>query len=135
MIKVFESVGEPADLLDDQVDRFGAAIADAVGVEVGQDLGSSGAEGTAQPGDLGNGTGVEAVQDLDRDLSAFGRYCVVDGAQLLVALPGHVHLLAGLAGVETCADLGLLALGEVLYAVAEQPADLIKRVVFVAAAA
>jgi MFS family permease len=37
MIKVFESLGEPANLLDDQVDRFGAAVADAVCVEVGQD--------------------------------------------------------------------------------------------------
>ena len=33
------------------------------------------------------------------------------------------------------ADLGLLALGEVFHAVAEQPADLVERVVFVAAAA
>ena len=38
MIKVFESVGEPANLFDDQVDGLGAAVADAVGVEVGQDL-------------------------------------------------------------------------------------------------
>jgi hypothetical protein len=34
MIKVFESVGEPANLFDDQVDGLGAAVADAVGVEV-----------------------------------------------------------------------------------------------------
>jgi hypothetical protein len=67
---------------------------------------------------------------LDRDLLAFDRYCVIDDAQLLVALPGHVRPIAGVTGVETCADLGLLALGEVLCAVAEQPSDLIERVVF-----
>jgi hypothetical protein len=90
MIKVFESVGEPANLLDDEVDRFGAAVADAVCVEVDQDLGFPGAEGAAQPGNLRNGAGMEAVQDLDRDLPALGRYGVVDGAQLLVALPGKI---------------------------------------------
>jgi hypothetical protein len=36
------------------------------------------------------------------------------------------------AGVEAAAELGLLALGEVFDAVAEQPADLVERVVFVA---
>jgi len=39
------------------------------------------------------------------------------------------------AGVEATADLGLLALGEMFHAVPEQPADLIHRVVLVAAAA
>ena len=41
----------------------------------------------------------------------------------------------GVAGVEAVGDLGLLALGEVLDAVAEEPADLVERVVFVAAVA
>jgi hypothetical protein len=38
MVKVFESVGEPADLFDDQVDGFGAAVGDAAGVEVGSSV-------------------------------------------------------------------------------------------------
>jgi hypothetical protein len=38
VIKVFESVGEPSDLLDDQIDRFGAAVADAMRVEVGSSV-------------------------------------------------------------------------------------------------
>jgi hypothetical protein len=42
---------------------------------------------------------------------------------------------AWVAGVEAAADLGPLALGEVFHAVAEQPADLVERVVLVAAAA
>jgi hypothetical protein len=50
MIKVFESVGEPANLLDDEIDGFGVAVADAVGVEIGQDLSLPGAEDAAKPG-------------------------------------------------------------------------------------
>ena len=60
---------------------------------------------------------------------------VVDGAELLVALPGDVHLVARVARVQAMADLGLLLFGEVFHAVAEQPADFVERVVFVAAAA
>jgi hypothetical protein len=44
MIKAFESVGEPANFLDDEVDSLGAAVADAVGIDVGQDLSLPGAE-------------------------------------------------------------------------------------------
>ena len=135
MIKVFESVGEPANLFDDQVDGLGAAVADAVGVEVGQDLCFPCAEGTAQPGDFGDRAAVEAVEHLDRDLAALRRGGVVDGAQLLITLPGDVHLVCGVAGVEACSDLGLLTLGEVFHAVAEEPADLVQRVVFAAAVA
>jgi hypothetical protein len=47
-------------------------------------LGFPGAESAAEPGNLGDRTGVEAVQNLDRDLAAFGRGGVVDGAELLV---------------------------------------------------
>ena len=56
----------------------------AVGVEVGKNLGCPGAQGAAEPGHLGNRTGVEAVQNLDRDLAALDRYCAVDGAELLI---------------------------------------------------
>lgn len=100
--------------------------ADAVGVEVGHDLSLPGAEGAAEPGDFGNGAGVEAVQDLDRDLAAFGRYCVVDGAELFVARQARSTSPERVAGVEAAADLGLLALGEVFQA-AEEPADPIQR--------
>jgi len=82
-----------------------------------------GAEGAAEPGDLGDGAGVEAVEHLPRDLAGFRRGSVVDGAELLVALPGQVHLILWVAGVEAAAELGLLALGEVFDAVAEQPAN------------
>src|SRR5215213_440246 len=116
-------------------DGFGAAVADAVSVEVGQDLGLPGAQRAAEAGNFGNWTGVEAIQDLDRDLVAGGRGGVVDGPQLLIALPGDVDLVPRVAGIKAAADLGLLMLGEMLHTVAEEPADLIERVVFVAAAA
>jgi hypothetical protein len=77
---------------------------------------------------------VEAVEYLDRNLAALGRGGVVDGAQLLIALPGDVDFIAWVTGVEAAADLGLLPVGEVFCAVAEEPPDLIERVVFVAAA-
>ena len=64
MIKVFESTVGPANLLDDEVDSFGAAVADAVGVEVGQDLSLPDAEGTAEPGDFGRLV-REAASDLE----------------------------------------------------------------------
>jgi hypothetical protein len=53
--EISESVGEPADLLDDQVDGFGAAVGDAAGVEVGKHLLPPGLEGAAEPGHFGIG--------------------------------------------------------------------------------
>jgi hypothetical protein len=90
-----------------------------LGVEVGQHLGPPSAQGAAETGNLGDRAGVEAVQHLHRDLASFRRDGVVDGAQLLVALPGDVDLLARVAGVEAGSDLVLLTLGQVLHAVPE----------------
>jgi hypothetical protein len=69
--------------------------------------------------------------NLLRDLSAFGGGGVVDGAELLVALRDHVDFAVGVAGLQTPGELGLLPLGQMLHAVAEQAADLVERVVFV----
>jgi len=82
-------------------------------------LGLPGAEGPAEPGDLGDRVGGEAVEDFGRDLAALGGDGVVDRAELLVTLPGDVHLILWVAGVEAGGDLGLLAFGEVLHTVAE----------------
>ena len=73
MVKVSEAVGEPADLLDDQVDGFGAAVGDAAGVEVGQHLLAPGLQGAAEPGDLGDRAGREAGDDLLGDPPTLGR--------------------------------------------------------------
>jgi hypothetical protein len=60
---------------------------------------------------------------------------VVDGAELLVTLPGQVDFAVGVAGLQTPGELGLLAFGQMLHTVAEEAADLVKRVVFVASVA
>ena len=60
---------------------------------------------------------------------------VVNGAELLVALPGQVHFAVGVAGLQAPGELGLLALGEALDTVAQQAADLVERVVLVPAVA
>ena len=43
----------------------------AVGVEVGQHLGSPGAQGSSEPGDLGHRAGPERVDDLLGDPAAY----------------------------------------------------------------
>jgi hypothetical protein len=58
------ALGEPAGLLDEQVDRLGAAVAQAAGVEVGKDVSAPGGQGTTEPGDLGDGAGRQAGDDL-----------------------------------------------------------------------
>ena len=78
---------------------------------------------------------MEAVEHFDCDLASL-RWCgVVDGAEPLIALPGHVHLIGGVAGLEAVPDLGPLLFGKVFDAMPEEPADLIERVMFVSAAA
>ena len=57
---------------------------------------------------------------------------VVDGAELLVALPGQVNFAVGVAGLQTPGELGMLAFGQVFDTVAEQATDLVERVVLVA---
>jgi hypothetical protein len=52
---------------------------------------------------------------------------VVDGAEVLVALPGQVDLILWVAGVLAVDDLGLLLRGEVFHAVVKQAADLVER--------
>jgi hypothetical protein len=73
----------------------------------------------------GMGAGLEAVEHLLGDLSSDGGGGVVDGAELLVALPGDVHFVAWVTRVQAMVDLGLLLLGEAFHVVAEQPADLV----------
>jgi hypothetical protein len=53
-------------------------------------------------------------------------------AELLVALPGQVHFPVGVSDLQAAGQLGLLTLGEALDAVAQQPTNLVERVVFVA---
>ena len=110
MIKFFEPVGEASDLFDDQVDGFGAAVGDAMGIEVGQYLLAPGLEGATQSGDFGDRAGREAGDHFLRDPAALSGGGVVDGAELLIALPGKIDFPIGIAGLQTVCELGLLAL-------------------------
>ena len=131
MGEISESVCKPADLLDDQVDGFGAAVGDAAGVEVGKQLLAPGLEGAAEPSHFGDRARREAGDHLLRNPPTFGGGGVVDGAELLVTLPGHVDFAVGVAGLQTLGELGLLAFGQMLHTVAEEAADLVERVVLV----
>src|SRR5829696_8334573 len=106
-----------------------------MGVEVGQYLLAPGLEGATQSGDFGDRAGREAGDHFLRDPAALSGGGVVDGAELLVTLPGHVDFAVGVAGLQTPGELGLLAFGQMLHTVAEEAADLVKRVVFVASVA
>jgi hypothetical protein len=67
-------VGQAASLLDEQVDGFGAAVADLVGVEPSQHVASPLSQRASEPGNLGQWAGRERGDDLLGDASA------VDGA-------------------------------------------------------
>jgi len=54
-------VADPLDVLDEQVDRFGRAVAGAAGGVPGQHLGLPAADGVGQPADLRNAGGVAVV--------------------------------------------------------------------------
>src|SRR4029450_1471941 len=90
-------------------DGFGATVGDATGVEVGKQLLAPGLEGAAEPSHLGDRARREAGDHLLRDPATFGGGGVVDGAELLVTLPGHVDFAIGVAGLQTPGGPGLLA--------------------------
>ena len=82
--EIAEPMGEAADLLDDQVDGLGAAVGDAVGVEVGQHLCPPGTEGAAEAGNLGDRAAVEGVNHLLRDRPAVFGTGVVGRSELSI---------------------------------------------------
>jgi hypothetical protein len=65
-----EAVSQPAGFLDDEVDGFGAAVADPLGVEPGEDMLTPLFEGAPESGDLRDGAGRERGDDMLGDPSA-----------------------------------------------------------------
>lgn len=98
MAEVSKSVGEASDLLNDQVDGFGAAVGDPVGVEVGQYLAPPGFESAAEAGDLGDWAAREGFDHPLRDRSPTLGSGVVGRPKLLVALPCHADFEVRIAG-------------------------------------
>ncbi len=90
---------------------------------------------SVEPSDLGDWTGRKAGDQLVSDPATLVGAAVVDGAELLVALPGQVNFTVGVAGIQTPDEFGLLGFGEVLDIVAEEATDLVERVVLVASVA
>jgi hypothetical protein len=90
------------DFLDQQIDGFGGAVADASGAEVGQELLAPGGDGARQPPEFGH-PGVDArhspVVEPGGGLVAIA--AAVDRAQLLSGYPGRGDLAALIAGLDT----------------------------------
>ena len=98
---------------DEPVDALGAAVAGAAGVEVGQEGVPPLLEGAAQLGDLGDGTRVEAGDDLFSELAASSGVGVgVRGANTLGALPGDVDGVVAFIGGDRCGEGTAARLGD-----------------------
>ena len=83
---------------DESVERFGAAVGRAAGVEVGQERGSPLLEGLPESLDLGDGAGGQGGEEVLGDPpSVDGIRRVVGGAELLGAVPGDVDLVVALS--------------------------------------
>jgi hypothetical protein len=135
-VEVAEAAGDPAMEFDHAVDGLGTAVVGPAGGEVGQELGLPGTQGAAEACDLGDGAGVESLDNLGRDGSSFGQALgVVGRPELLVAAPGDGDLKIRVAGLQTGMDPFELAVGEPLNPGTESVADLVERVVFAAAVA
>jgi len=131
-----EAVGEASGLLDEQVDGLSSAVGDAVGLEPGHDVLAPHLQGAAESGDFGDRTGGEGGDDLLGDGPAGGRGLgLVHRSELLVGVPGDGGLESGVAGGQAGVELAYLRVGKVLAAAAQQPPDLVQRVVLVAAPA
>jgi hypothetical protein len=120
-----EAVGEAADLLDQKVDGFGAAVGDAScaglgGVEAGHDVGLPGPQRSAQAGDLRDRAGRERGDDvLGEPPAPAGIGLLVDRSDALIGVPGQGDLPVRVAGLQTGVQLGQLTLAEVLGAAAQ----------------
>ena len=111
-------MGQASRLLDEQVDRFGAAVADAAGVEVREHLLTPLPQGAAEAGEFGDWAAGERGDDVLGDLAAAAALGGVGRAQLLVGRPGESDLVVRVAGLQTGVELRELTVGEVFVAVA-----------------
>ncbi len=114
--EVPEAPGNPAGGFDDAVDGFGGAVRGALGLEVGQDLLPPGLQCPAEAGDFGDRAGRERGQCFGHEFPASFWWCVVDGADLLVALPGEGDFMVRVPGFELRVQPGDLFVREVLEA-------------------
>src|SRR6201993_1462354 len=117
------------DFLDQQIDGFGGAVADASGAEVGQELLAPGGDGARQPPEFGH-PGVDArhspVVEPGGGLVAIA--AAVDRAQLLSGYPGRGDLAALIAGLDTGDQACPAGRGQVLGAAVQHPPNSVQRI-------
>ena len=122
-------MGPPPGLLDDAVDRFCPAVADAAGCEVGQDLLAPAAQSLAESLDLGDRAGVECVEELLGELAARGLAPGVVEADLLIDAPGDLNLAIGVTDRQVLVEPFASPVGGMLVAGEKGAADLVQPVV------
>ena len=131
VVEVPESVAADSfDLLDQQVHRFGGAVADAAGGEVGQKLIPPGLDRGGQAAQLWN-TGVGAVHEpfVEPCLGCGAAGRGVDPSEVLGRDPGEPDLLIDVAGVQAGQQPRPGMLAQVLGTAAKDAADGVERVV------
>lgn len=108
----------------------------APGGDVAQERVAPLVQGSAEAGDFGDRAGGERGEDLLGDPSPGDVvWLVVDGSELLGAVPGDLDLVVALVSDEGRVQAGVLSVGEVLDAGAQDVADPVEGVVFAAAVA
>lgn len=112
VVAVAEAVGDAEVEFGEAVDGFGAAVAGAAGVEVGQECAAPAVQGLAELGNLGDGAGRERRDDFLGESAAGGQGGrVVDGPDLLKAVPSQSDFVVTLVDLKGAADAGELAVG------------------------
>ena len=136
VVEIAESVTDALDFFDQQVGRFGGSVGDTAGVEVGQQFGTPGIEGTSQAGELGDvSVGAVGQPPVEQPVGASPIAAVVDQPEVLGGDPGSGELLIrGVTGVEAGQQSLPRALAVVVIASAQQPADALERILTAAAA-
>jgi len=128
-------VGGASVAFDEQVHRFGGPVGhDPAGGEVGEQFGPPGAQGAAQPGDLGHGAGQRGGDDaLGAGPAVLGVVGGVGGHEILGHGPGGGDLAVGVTLGQTSAQLIPGPLGEPVVAATGEPPGAVERVVAVPA--
>lgn len=122
--------------LDDAVHGFSATVVCSARREVGEERAVPAAQGPSEAGDFRDRAGVERREDLLGQATALGQISdPVGGPQLLGALPGEEHFLVGFIGLDRSDQAGLLLVGEVLGAGAQDGLDAEQRVALATAVA
>ena len=136
MLEVPEPTGNTAAELDDPVDGLRAAVARAVGIEVGQERGLPASQGLSEPGDLGNRAGRQRGDEFFGKLASSCRRGLVEHVpKVLSAAIGDFDRDVIGMGRERSFQASLLARREAFSPGAENMADAVEGVALAASVA